>query len=285
LTVWILVESPSITPLCACETYNRKQGLIKAPLKSPEEIPVIAVASVFTPAQNRGKGYAGLMMRLLSDRIRTTTRGQALSILYSDIGPNFYDKNGGWKAYDANELIIPSEMEFEGTLSADMLTLNDAKICIDKDVRNLKDEFPDWADVSIVELLPSHEELEWASVRDRHLAKHLKLEEAENFGAEATSPNDWGYVLWFHEYQSYALTVLRLREPPSDAGMRGLLQAALVEARRSGLAKVKIWSPSERLENVTGIGKVVRTDAVPAMLYFGENTRIHWRNIEALNWC
>ena len=48
------------------------------------------------------------MMQLLSERIRTMTGGHALSVLYSDIGPNFYDKNGGWKAYDAIELLIPS---------------------------------------------------------------------------------------------------------------------------------------------------------------------------------
>lgn len=225
------------------------------------------------------------MMQLLSERIRTMTGEQALSVLYSDIGPKFYDKYGGWKACDANELLIPSGKEFEDTLSAEMLNLEDARIYIDEDVKNLKNELIDGEDLTIFQLIPQHEELEWASVRDRRLAKHLKLEEEENFGAKVTSVDGWGYVLWFHEYQSSTLTIVRLREPPTDAGMRGLLQAALSEARRSGLENVKIWSPNERLENVTGIKKVVRDDAVPALLYFGENKRIHWRNIEALGWC
>ena len=225
------------------------------------------------------------MMQLLSERIHTMTGGRALSVLYSDIGPEFYDKYGGWKACDANELIIPSGKEFDDTLSADMLNVKDAKIWIDEDVKILKDEFIDGKDVTIVQMIPLHEELEWASVRDRHLAKHLKLEEEDNFGAKVTSVDGWGYVLWFHEYQSSALTILRLREPPTDVGLRRLLQAALSEARRSGLENVKIWSPSERLENVAGIRKVVRKDAIPALLYFGENERIHWRNIEALGWC
>jgi hypothetical protein len=250
-----------------------------------EEVPVIAVASVFTPPQNRGKGYGAFMMHLLSERIRAMTGGRALSILYSDIGPKFYDKNGGWKVCDANELIIPRAKEFEDTLSADMLNLKDAEIWIDEDVKRLKSEFGDGSDVTIVELIPQHEELEWASVRDRHLARHLKLKEEDNFGAKVTSVDGWGYVVWFHEYQSSALTILRLREPPTDAGMRGLLQAAVSEARRTGLENVKIWSPSERLQNLTGIKKVIRNDALPAMLYFGEDKRIHWRNIEALGWC
>jgi len=204
-------------------------------------------------------------MQLLSERIRTMTEGRALSVLYSDIGPEFYDKHGGWKTYDANELVIPSTKEFGDILSADMLNLKDAEIYINEDVKNLKDEFMDGKDSTIVQLIPLHEELEWATVRDRHLARCLKLEEAENFGAKVTSVNGWGYVLWFREYQSSALIVLRLREPPTDAGMRGLLQAALSEARRSGLENVKIWSPSERLENVTGIKKVVREDALPSL--------------------
>lgn len=225
------------------------------------------------------------MLQLLSERIRAMTGGHALSVLYSDIGPKFYDKHGGWKACDANELLIPSGKEFEDILSADMLNLKDAEVCIDEDVKKLKDEFVGGKDLTIVQLIPLHEELEWASVRDRHLAKHLKLEEAENFGAKVSLVNDWGYVLWFHEFQSSALTILRLREPSTDTGMRGLLQAALLEARRSGLENVKIWSPSERLENITGIKKIIRKDAVPSLLYFEEHERTHWRNIEALGWC
>jgi len=224
-------------------------------------------------------------MQSLSERIRTMTGGRALSVLYSDIGPEFYDRHGGWKTYEANELVIPIGKEFDDILSVDMLNLKDAESYIDEDVKNLKDEILDGQDSSFIQLIPLHEELEWASVRDRHLARHLSLEEADNFGAKVTSANGWGYVLWFHEYQSSALTFLRLREPPTDAGLKGLLQAALSEARRSGLENVKIWSPSERLENVTGIRKVVRTDALPSLLYFGEDKKIHWRNIEAMNWC
>ena len=53
------------------------------------QVPVIGVASVFTPAQNRGKGYAGLMMRLLADKVREMTGNKGFSVLYSDVGPHF----------------------------------------------------------------------------------------------------------------------------------------------------------------------------------------------------
>jgi hypothetical protein len=227
------------------------------------------------------------MMQLLSERICKITGGKALSVLYSDIGPDFYDKNGGWKAYDAVELLIPSGREFGDTLSADMLNLKDAEVYIDEDVKKIKNEFVDGEDGEdlIFQLLPQYEELDWASVRDRHLAKHLKLQEQENFGAKVTSVDGWGYVLWFHEYQSFTLTILRMREPPTDAGMRGLLQAALSEARQSGLENVKIWSPSERLENLTGVKRDVRKDAIPSLRYFGEHEKVRWRYNEALGWC
>lgn len=41
------------------------------------------------------------------------------------------------------------------------------------------------------------------------------------------------YILWFHEYKESSLTVLRLREPPPDARLRGLVDAVMSEARRS----------------------------------------------------
>ena len=65
------------------------------------EVRVIRLASVFTPAQNRGQGYPGLIMRLLDDKIREMIGNKGFSVLYGGIGPTFYAKNGGWETCDA----------------------------------------------------------------------------------------------------------------------------------------------------------------------------------------
>jgi len=66
ITFWTLLDSPSTAPLSACQTINQKRGWVKVPGRPVEEVPVIGIASVFTPAARRNKGYAAALMQLLS---------------------------------------------------------------------------------------------------------------------------------------------------------------------------------------------------------------------------
>jgi hypothetical protein len=213
------------------------------------------------------------------------TGGEGFSVLYSDVGPDFYAKNGGWKTYDAEELVIPRTQSFVGTIPAELLDLVQATEWIDKDVGLLKGEFERDGEGTMIQMIPLHGELEWATLRDRQAARHLKLEASENVGAVVTSVDGWGYILWFHEYAKSSLTVLRLREPASDSALSGLLDAAVKEAARSQLEKVIIWSPSERLERSSWIQKVIRRSALPGLLYLAAEENVQWRNIEKLGWC
>jgi hypothetical protein len=224
------------------------------------------------------------MMKLLSDRIRGMIGDQGFSVLYSDIGPEFYAKNGGWKTYDANELVIPHTKEYIVIIPVELLNLTEAAEWIDKDVSLIKKEFEE-VDCTTIRMIPLHGELGWANLRGIQAAEHLRLEKPRNVGAVVSSAEGWGYLLWFHEYKESSLTVLRLREPPSDSALRGLLEVAVAEANRSQLKKVKFWSPSERLEQISGIEKVARASSLPALLYAGEEGKVKWLNIEKLGWC
>ena len=247
---------------------------------------MIGVASVFTPAQNRRKGYAGAMMRLLGERMPTLTSGRGFSVLYSDAGPTFYAKNGGWKSFDAEELAIPSTIIFSETASVEMLDLEIAKECINEDVRLLKEEFSTLQDPStVIQMIPQYIELEWAIARDTHAARRLGEQELIPVGARYKSEEGWGYILWFRQIKYKRLTVLRLREPRSVSGLKGLLQAAVEIAKKVNFEKITIWSPSKELEKATGIQKVVREGAIPGMLWVGEEQDVHWRTIEKLGWC
>jgi hypothetical protein len=225
------------------------------------------------------------MMQLLSKRIQETTGGRGFSVLYSDVGPKFYDQNGGWKPVDAVEIILPSTTTFLDTFPVEILKIKEAESCIEEDVRCLKNEFVGNAERTTFEMIPQHSELEWATIRDQEATKPLNLQVSEFVGAKFSSPDGWGYILWFREYNESSLTVLRLREPSNDAGLRGLLRAAVDEAKRSGLSKVTIWTPSPRTEKVTGSEGVTRKKAIPALLCPGEEKNVTWQRIEKLGWC
>lgn len=277
MTSWILVDSPSTTPLSACETFNRLKCLVKSPNGAAEIVPVVRVLSVFTEPQNRRKGYAGLMMRPLSQRIPEITGGKGLSILYSAIGPKFYFENGGWKCYDAHELVLLSENSFEDTKPAKLLNLKQAEEWIHNDVKELVKEF-DLKDVdnTTIHMVPQHSQLSVIhSFRSTSTLKHLNTSEPA-----LILPIAGGYMLWSHEYRRSILKILRLREPSSDAALRGLLQEATAEAKRSGLEGVSIWSPTERLERISGIEKKIREYSLPCLLTRSRDENMRWVNIE-----
>jgi len=284
----MLVDSPSTEPLCACETFNRKRALVKTPGKQSEEVPVIGVASVFTPSKSRGKGYAGTMMRLLSERLKKETGSKGFSVLYSDVGPTFYDRNGGWKAHQATEVNIPATSTFsEEIVSMKLMTLEEAEECIKEDARLLKQEMDDLeiSEVTAVQLIPQNDELEWATVRGRQSAQASPLKQSENVGARIVDEGKLGYITWVPDLSRRSLTVLRLREPTSDAALKRLVSAALREARDLGLEKVKIWCPSSRLLKLLDTKVVLRDENLPCLLPLGTEERIQWRNIEKLGWC
>jgi hypothetical protein len=225
------------------------------------------------------------MMRLLADKVREIAGSQGFSVLFSDVGPTFYAKNGGWVTCDSGTLVIPSERSFLGDVSVECLTLESAKRWIEDDQRALREEFSGEEGRTVIQMIPQHAELEWAALRDRHGAEHLKLDTTGVVGSQVSDGKDWGYILWFHEWKDSSLTVLRLREPSSDVALTALLESALSEARRLGMQKLTIWSPSDRLVKVIGIPKIARKTSLPALLYMGDERQVEWRSIEKLGWC
>jgi len=88
---WVLVNPADPDKiLSSCETI-KKDALISQPLikqDSPSTVRAVAahgVGSVFTPSDQRGNGYAGVMLRLLAETLK---RGNpnGFNVLYSDIG-------------------------------------------------------------------------------------------------------------------------------------------------------------------------------------------------------
>jgi hypothetical protein len=92
ISYWILVDTAAKNRvvLSACDTY-RKKALVARNGKV-EQVVSHGIGSVFCPPECRRRGYAGAMMKMLGEKLRTyqaTEGGKeecAFSILFSDIG-------------------------------------------------------------------------------------------------------------------------------------------------------------------------------------------------------
>jgi hypothetical protein len=129
----------------------RRNGLIvrKSNNGTPEEVVCYGVASVFTPEKNRRQGYANHMMRLLHWVIGGGTSGAEFpdawgmpptpvhevtvgvcSVLYSDVGPDFYRRCGkvpqeeGWIVRGANAMVWNVEEQLASHPSAQNMELD-----------------------------------------------------------------------------------------------------------------------------------------------------------------
>jgi hypothetical protein len=116
LTLWILVDQsqPPVasqrTILCSCETF-RKRSLIGDANERVRDVFVHGVASVFCPEEYRGRGYAGRMMMELKGVLRNWQEDECGirkcvgSVLYSDIGKEYYAKFG-WRPTPTNSHLV-----------------------------------------------------------------------------------------------------------------------------------------------------------------------------------
>ncbi|KAJ7590695.1 hypothetical protein C8J56DRAFT_933618 [Mycena floridula] len=111
---WVLTPRDHPTTLdfmSSCETFRRTGTVVRGTVA--EDMTCYGIASVFTPSQNRGKGYARHMMQLLhwvlarqdflptfpeewgAPPQRVENCGDALvSALWSDVGPKIYTMSG-----------------------------------------------------------------------------------------------------------------------------------------------------------------------------------------------
>ncbi|KAI0072073.1 hypothetical protein K474DRAFT_1711926 [Panus rudis PR-1116 ss-1] len=177
LVTWVLAprdDPQTLDFMCSCESFKRPGIVARRTPKGPivEEIPCYGVASVFTPAEKRGKGYAKHMMRLLHWVLAPRDNlpefpsewgappslppnvGDALfSVLSSDIGPFFYAESGpavkgsGWIIRDPYQTIWSSiraspPLNASNSVAGEWRLLDEdaAKILWDKDGELMKKE-------------------------------------------------------------------------------------------------------------------------------------------------
>ncbi|KAI8810576.1 hypothetical protein BJ742DRAFT_800907 [Cladochytrium replicatum] len=338
-TSWVLVDA-SVSPLetsvssseeilSACETFER-EAWVRLP-GSPDlrRIRIHAIASVYTSEPHRGKGHASTMIELLRSKLTSPefvvsneTRPwhevpklaevpyplQA-SILYSDIGPNFYAKLG-WLPHKAvhTEIDVATALASvtawaELAASSEQLLWIDASEIDDivqMDIKSLESELAKSAESSPFAVhfaVPlDGDSVRWHLRRSQFYYEKFASEETRtSVGAlEKRAGARWDvgsssdpFVLWKHDFKDSKLNVLRFRYRGQDGSTepaRALLGAAMLEAYRCGLEKVVYWDAGAIWESVDGDGKnfepkaelpagisiVTRTkSSLPSLAYWG----------------
>src|SRR5579871_55685 len=81
-----------------------------------------SVASVFTRADRRRNGYASYMMELLGKKLKENFQEVGFSILYSSIGPEFYNRYG-WKVFDHKEIQFNIENENLNNITSNTINI------------------------------------------------------------------------------------------------------------------------------------------------------------------
>ncbi|DAZ98871.1 TPA: hypothetical protein N0F65_002596 [Lagenidium giganteum] len=253
---------PGETPIvCHCESHRFDAMLRK---RSGEIVHGFShnIGSVFTLPAFRRQGLAAFFLRQIATELARLP--QALgSTLYSDIGPTYYDRLG-WRLYPSEVAVLDTKQSLPDSEASDnvlppgvngtLLQLDDAFdafLAADNKRVRVEMESSKYDGLEAYAPLPTRASIEWqfglgvlyARVRGfQTLPRHcgLKL-------------RDDAFVVWCHNLKESTLYIVRARFPDDDpAATTTLLRAALAEARRFKLARVKVWAPTAAL-HATGV--------------------------------
>lgn len=191
-----------------------------------DQVPGIAIGSVYTLADFRRRGFAGQLLAWVEDQTRHS--GAALSLLYSDIDPNYYAQRG--------YLICPS---FEGWRDLNAQSPRDAA------PHHLVEIHPASHLPALMKLYRAyHGAMPLAIDRDaRYWDALLNRFADERFFALADRDGEFsGYVRLGGKDAAWRITDFALAEESDELAER--LYAAIVAlARQQGAKQVGGWLP------------------------------------------
>lgn len=222
-------------------------------------------------------------------------RGVA-SVLYSDVGPNFYKKcgkglghNDGWEVFRPVSTIwtVPREEPEGDPTSQEWVTEERQHTVWEKD-----------SSIIEAEISKAHTP-QFAFLPDQGVANYLQTR--SHFYSSAKSTNDiWGveltgpnsglsFATWALDpgrEGAQTLLITRLRCTPGE--LSRILQAAFNAARKFALEQVEIWNLDPSLrdigENLLGGKTEERADHLPSLAWYG-NCDVEWKYNEKFCWC
>eukprot|EP00644_Phytophthora_capsici_P010119 jgi/Phyca11/120574/e_gw1.41.198.1 len=222
---------------CHCKTlrfdcvYRRLNGEIERGFS-------YQVSSVYTLPAFRKRGFASFFLKEVARQLEKLPK-PLISVLYSDVGPSYYDRLG-WKCHPSKAATL--ESIFIDDNLANFLETDNARL-----VEELSSDTFQGLEAFLI--LPTRGSIEWQFVNATHYTRVAGYDELPS--RCGVKINDNAFVLWWNYLKESTLYVSRARFPDSGgnaaATVRALLDAALQEARKFKLKKVVLWDPPSSL--------------------------------------
>ncbi|KAK3934660.1 lysine acetyltransferase [Diplogelasinospora grovesii] len=343
LTHWILTDSSLAENerpiLSSCETL-RKHAISTSPSSEGNGAVVVLVedgiahgiASVFTDPRFRGRGYASRMMRELGGRLRrwqvtglsdTDTdneeeggKSSLFSVLYSDIGKQFYARSG-WAPFESSHAAfrpVPGASSGQsggGDVARPIGYHELAELC-SVDEKLLREALVRRASATgkrCVALLPDLDAILWHLMREDFVTKHIFGRIPTIKGAVYGEPGRRIWAVWTRGYYGglktmegntlYILRVVVEGEEEKDddedlaKGFRSILHIAQAEAAEWRSQDVHMWNPNPRLKKIierTGVDcEFVDRDkeSIASLMWYGQGptAELDWVANEKFCWC
>ncbi|MCJ1476767.1 hypothetical protein MMC13_005436 [Lambiella insularis] len=305
ITYWILVDdsknadapepkssddvsqSPR-TILSSCESLRKRALFARRPFglgkAEVQEIVAHGIGSVFCNPAYRGLGYAGRMMEELGKNLerwqQEAERKAHFTVLYSDIGKQFYAKRG-WRARESRHIALPAvvnegngeskhhELEVKELHADNLSTLCDTdEMWIRESIVRFEKDGPD----TRVALIPDVNTMQWHHAREEFTAKKVLGRWPDVKGVLIDGgPGKLVWAIWTRTFAAKesenVLHILRLvvqgesefgaenhmnesdlnGNTPHTVAVRAVeavLRAARREAGRWGMRTVEIWNPA-----------------------------------------
>lgn len=325
LTPWMLVHQPDINGprrvLCGCESLNKRALVAKE--GHVEDVICHGVASVFCPAELRGRGYAGRMMTELGKRLKDwqTQEGKPclFSVLYSDIGKDYYAARG-WQPFPSAHITLPAATKAPPQ-HVRKLTWEDLPELCATDEQLLRKQMLDvkTGNRCVVALIPDYRTLAWHLAREDFVYKEVYGQSPTIKGAmvgDTPGSRVWAYWMRVEEGKSsnklHILrlvvedeslsdftaaspeTAERLRDTYAARAIAAILQLAQSEAAHWNVNEVSIWNPTSATlaaaQTIDPAAAVVHreSDSITSLQWYGSGSswkEVDWINNEKYGWC
>ncbi|POM78516.1 Hypothetical protein PHPALM_3946, partial [Phytophthora palmivora] len=226
------------------------------------------IGSVFTLPEHRKRGLAKYFMTQVATQLEKLP-GALVSVLYSDIGPTYYDSLG-WKLHPSKMATLDAAHVKNAKVgidtSAELVSLTlDEKLdeFLQVDNERLVDEMSSekYAGREVFVVLPTRDSIEWQFCIGVYFAQVREYDELPcRCGVKVDKD---AFIIWCHNLKASTLYVVRARFPENDAEITCLLlNEALEEARKFKLKKVAIWDPPAALQHADKFRLVQLTQEV-----------------------